>query len=254
MVFHVHPEVERWLTRYGEETGKAPAETRVLDFGCGNGRAAVPLLQRGYDLFGVDIVEPAVSEGRDLLGACGFDGERLRVIGRDEQFADGAFDFIFSQQVFEHVDDLEVVVSELARMTTPGGWGFHNFPAKYRLLEPHLRMPLVHWLPKNSIRRLAIDGFTRIGVEPPPPPEIPGAGRAERSRFEYEYSVNETFYRPYHEIARTLETQGFSVRSVVLYNPRLDRAGIVRRPPLRRPADWGLRTFFSVNILVRRLG
>ena len=32
----------------------------------------------------------------------------------------------------------------------------HVFPSQYHVVEQHLRMPFVHWLPKNILRKAAI--------------------------------------------------------------------------------------------------
>jgi ubiquinone/menaquinone biosynthesis C-methylase UbiE len=43
---------------------------------------------------------------------------------------DATFDLIVSEQLFEHVDDLDRAVAELARVTKPGGWGLHLIPVR----------------------------------------------------------------------------------------------------------------------------
>jgi SAM-dependent methyltransferase len=57
-------------------------------------------------------------------------------------FENDSFDFIYSHQVFEHVQRPEVVCRELARILRPGGLSIHVFPSRYRLVEPHVYVPL----------------------------------------------------------------------------------------------------------------
>jgi hypothetical protein len=79
----------------------------------------------------------------------------VRADGRELPFADGEFDFGFSNAVVEHVaggrEGQRRFVHELCRVsrrvfvTTPNRW----FP-----LEVHTLLPLVHWLPAGARARL----------------------------------------------------------------------------------------------------
>jgi len=79
----------------------------------------------------------------------------VRADGRDLPFADGEFDFGFSNAVVEHVaggrEGQRQFVHELCRVakrvfvTTPNRW----FP-----LEVHTLLPVVHWLPAGARERL----------------------------------------------------------------------------------------------------
>jgi SAM-dependent methyltransferase len=70
-------------------------------------------------------------------------------------FEDGSFDFVCSNQVIEHVEDLETTLDELARVTRRGGVGIHGFPVRETLVEPHLGVPLYHRVPEAARRPLA---------------------------------------------------------------------------------------------------
>lgn len=232
----MHPETKRWIYAYTRRYGRP----RVLDYGCGAGGSVRELLAEGYDVWGADIDTEAIA-GQDLLGA---------VVDGRTPYEEHSFDFVFSEQVFEHVANLDVVAHELARVTKPGGWNFHVFPAHRSPYEAHLQMPLVHWLPKNGFRRAAITVFHRMGVEPPHPPQLPSdADWRVKSEFQYRYSCEQTFYRPYRRIAVAMRAAGFDVRSVTSDNRKLQRFPAV----LRRVADLPVRTFASVDLLAIRI-
>ncbi len=57
-------------------------------------------------------------------------------------FDDATFDFVFSEQVFEHVQDQALWWRELYRVMRPGALGIHTFPARWRLVESHTYVPL----------------------------------------------------------------------------------------------------------------
>jgi hypothetical protein len=48
--------------------------------------------------------------------------------------------------------DPDALAAELGRIIAAGGGGMHVFPAKWSIVEPHLHVPIVHWLPKNRLR------------------------------------------------------------------------------------------------------
>ncbi len=221
-----------------KETISGLPEPRILDFGCGYGRCTGELLAEGFDVWGADIsaaeIEKAPIEIRNRL--------TLLQDGR-APFPDGHFDVIYSQAVFEHVANLEAAVAELVRLTAPGGMGFHEWPAKWTPVEPHLRMPLVHWLPKNRIRRATIHAFVWVGVGPPWPLELPeGAGRRALAEFEYRYSVAQTFYRPFERVAIAFRRHGFKAEP--WQSERFEMLG-----PAAPLAEWANRTFRSARLV-----
>ena len=114
---------------------------RVLDFGCGRGDLVAEMRQHGFDTFGCDIElwhndsEAASMEAAGLLRKIDMNNYVL-------PFPDNTFDVIFSDQVFEHVQNYPETISELARVLKPSGFCLHVFPSRYTLIEPHVYVPL----------------------------------------------------------------------------------------------------------------
>lgn len=118
--------------------GRLPERARVLDFGCGCGRAALPLSRSTHwELFGCDVDEPAVS----WLGSA-IEPSRFRVNGERPPlpFDDASFDAVYAVSVFTHFSEAEqrAWAVELARILAPGGLAaittmapgiIENFPA-----------------------------------------------------------------------------------------------------------------------------
>jgi 2-polyprenyl-3-methyl-5-hydroxy-6-metoxy-1,4-benzoquinol methylase len=82
------------------------------------------------------------------------------------RFPDGFFHLIFSEEVLEHVEHIKEVAREISRLTRFDGAGVHLFPGSRIIVEPHLFMPFVHWLPKRNYRQLVIAAFLLLRIGP----------------------------------------------------------------------------------------
>lgn len=117
-------------------------KSSILDFGCGSGNSVKELLECGYNASGCDI-EFKNTENNDL-GIMIREG-RIRKIHLDPYklpFHDDSFDFIFSDDVFEHVKNYPEAISELSRVLKPSGVCLHTFASRYRFIESHTFVPL----------------------------------------------------------------------------------------------------------------
>jgi SAM-dependent methyltransferase len=198
---------------------------RILDWGCGRGQFVLWLRDRGYEAFGADINPASFAKGEELFRRRGYStGDYLLNLDRDGRapFASSSFHFVTSQQTLEHVSDLACVVSELRRLTVAGGEGFHIYPPHHRLVEPHLCMPCVHWLPKNRRRRYLVEVFTLLGIEPDWFPDR-RVGAKERARIYFDFSVRDTFYREPRCVSNHFTSEGFDTRFVDVESYRLRR-------------------------------
>ena len=104
----------------------------VLDFGCGAGNMVKEYCAAGYDAYGCDV---RITD----------ETERVRSIDPQHgslPFSDGSFDFVFSDQVMEHVMDHSRAFSEIKRVMKPGAISLHIFPAKLKPVEAHVFVPL----------------------------------------------------------------------------------------------------------------
>lgn len=129
-------------------------DTRILDFGCGDGRLVHSLRDKGFQAFGFDIHERVNYRGaedadlfrfspKDALVDAGSQASgKLRDGTFHLPFADGTFDLVLSTSVLEHVMDLHPVMSEIARVSKPDGVALHLFPQMSLLVEPHIYVPL----------------------------------------------------------------------------------------------------------------
>lgn len=115
---------------------------RLLDAGCGAGRATALLAAAGYRVTGIDISLSALEKARaHSMTASTVAG----ILDLSLPFADGTFDTVFSCEVIEHLFDIQRYLAEMRRVLRPGGRLFLSTPYHGRL--------------KNLV--LALQGFER---------------------------------------------------------------------------------------------
>jgi 2-polyprenyl-6-hydroxyphenyl methylase/3-demethylubiquinone-9 3-methyltransferase len=90
---------------------------RVLDLGCGKGRFARLLCDRGARVIGLDL------SAAMLAGAAGSGLDRIRGSARRLPFGSASFDGVVAVEVFEHLAPraLDPVCGEVRRVLRPGG-------------------------------------------------------------------------------------------------------------------------------------
>jgi SAM-dependent methyltransferase len=156
---------------------------RVLDFGCGEGEGVNAYLALGYDAWGCDIELPPDA------------GSRLRLIEDPYRlpFDSATFDFVFSDQVFEHVRDQHAAAREISRVLRPGAPSLHVFPGRWRPVEPHTFVPLATVLRTAPWLRLWASLGVRNGFQR-------GIPAAEVAVLNERYLRTQTFYRSRRKI------------------------------------------------------
>lgn len=93
-----------------------PAPARVLDVGCADGGFSAPLVQAGYECYGLEYVDEAVEESR-ARGIIVSRGSFLDSF----PFDDASFDVVFAGEVVEHTIDDQAFLREVRRVLRPGG-------------------------------------------------------------------------------------------------------------------------------------
>ena len=101
---------------------------RGLDLGCGDGKLMRILLDAAHatpELVGIDI-DPLETRDAELSGVY----RRVHTVPGDRvPEPDASFDFVFSNSVLEHIEDLEPVFAEVGRLLRPGGAFLFTVPS-----------------------------------------------------------------------------------------------------------------------------
>ena len=156
-IFVNSPTRSRQVSNYAEKMLKLidfKTGQKYLDFGCGNGTAAINLAQKyPLDLTGIDVdtdqIRLAQESSRHLsnIRFIPVDGTRL-------PFDDGEFDIVFTNKVTHHIPNWLEAVAEMVRVVKPGG----------HLIYADLIVP--NWLANIGRRVTKQTGFpTNDGLE-----------------------------------------------------------------------------------------
>lgn len=239
------------------QTSRPVSEARLLDYGCGNGEMVEEGRHRGLNVYGVEAFYEG-SNSREIVAGKGLLGEEIRELLQGRiPFPDRYFDFVVSNQVFEHVTDMVAVLKEIERVLVPGGIFVSLFPSQDVIREGHCGVPFIHWFPRTSRWRYSYMLLCRsVGF---------GYFTGSQSRSQWvihflEWLDKYTVYRPYNEI-----WQSFSCHFPRVYRIEEDYlayrlgegklrsvANVVRLPLVRSLGAWLYRKLGGLVIVCEK--
>ena len=97
-----------------------PAESSALDLGCGGGLLAEEVSRLGCRVTGIDPSAPSIATARAHALVSGLEIDYRAGAGEQLPFPDHSFDLICCCDVLEHVEQLDPVIAEVARVLKPG--------------------------------------------------------------------------------------------------------------------------------------
>lgn len=113
----------------------------VLDVGCGDGQISRALASRGAEVTGIDPTERNLEVARERAGGPVY----VKAGADDLPFEDASFDAVVACLVFEHIDDVDAAIAEVARVLRPGG------QFSFFLNHPLLQTPGSGWIDDHII-------------------------------------------------------------------------------------------------------
>lgn len=95
---------------------------KILEIGVGAGTDFLQFVRAGAEAYGVDLTQEAIDNVSRRLDVYGLGARDLRCCNAEQlPYEDGAFDLVYSWGVIHHADDMQQVLSEIYRVTRPGG-------------------------------------------------------------------------------------------------------------------------------------
>lgn len=135
---------------------------RVLEIGCGAGALLAEFADRGFDVTGVEMSP----EGRRRAEMFAADTRNMRILDEPGKDWSAEFDYLFSFEVLEHIEDDASALRQWVQWLKPGGHALISVPAHMRLwgqsdhFAGHFRR-----YSKDAVRKLLeAAGLTDISV------------------------------------------------------------------------------------------
>lgn len=192
---HIMPAAEEFMSRLELRPG-----FRVLDAACGTGNLAVIAAKKGCRVSGIDIASNLIAQARERAQREVLDIDYTEGDVEEMPYEDASFDVVVSMYGVMFAPQPDRVVSELCRVTKPGGL-----------------IALANWTPEGFIGKL----FKVFGRHVAPPPGLPSpllwgdedvvrnrldhaveslrmARRVARMRFPFDPAETVGFFRRYY--------------------------------------------------------
>lgn len=145
---------------------KSKEQICILDHGCGGGISVMYLAALGFkNIYGIDI-----NIGKNMFlndffkNHLGFERNIFVEYKSDRlPFENNSIDYIFSQEVLEHVhpDVIDVYLKEEKRVLKKAGMARHAFPVRNSFHESHTKTLFLHWLFPTPIFNWVIGIFDK---------------------------------------------------------------------------------------------
>jgi 2-polyprenyl-6-hydroxyphenyl methylase / 3-demethylubiquinone-9 3-methyltransferase len=169
-----------------EELGVDPHGKATLDIGSGGGLLAEEFARLGCNVTGIDPSAESVEAARAHAQQEGLAIEYTTGVGEQLPFPNASFDLAYCCDVLEHVDDLDRVVAETARVLKPGGVYMYDTINRTRrsrlvliklmqewrstaLMEPNLHDWDMFIKPQElqeAMARAGLEGRDQVGIAP----------------------------------------------------------------------------------------
>ena len=174
-------------------------QATVLDYGCGHGQLIAAAIERGHDAYGCDPGDPMWEKWAKQSEY----KERIRPITRDQKipFGDEKFDIVIANQVFEHIDNFEMPLSEIHRVLKPGGLFINCFPTLEAWWEGHQKTPLAqHFFSSADLWRKYLIVMHRLHL---------GKNRSGKTAQQWAHESRDLpsmcFYKPLRQVVGAFE-------------------------------------------------
>jgi SAM-dependent methyltransferase len=216
----------------------ANSYARSLDYGCGAGEVVRAGLHQGLDIYGCETFYDGGSESKDQIADL-LESRIFAMANNRIPFSDESFDCVVSNMVFEHVEDINLALSEIRRVLKPGGAVLVMLPSKEVVREGHCGVPFAHRLSQYRIGYYWLLVFRLLGFG-----YHKGTKTAHDWAHDFQIWLNAyCFYRTRRQLLDEFHSHGFAVCN------REDEVIRRRRLPLFTPY---LFRKFSHMVLVGR--
>lgn len=197
----------------------------ILDLGAGRGNFLLGALHEGYRVVGVEPHPGYREQIAQKATTLGVSASVVDAVGEHLPFPDNSFGFLNVNEVFEHVENPNVLLTEMYRVLEPGGYAYLSVPSRFGVYDPHYHLFFINWLPRQiADGMLSVLGKLKTGTR---------AGRQ---------TLSAMHYKTYRDASHMAADVGFHVDDI-----RERKLSRMVQPILRVPAQVVYRLFRPVS-------
>jgi ubiquinone/menaquinone biosynthesis C-methylase UbiE len=136
---------------------------KILDYGCGRAEIVEEGLKQDLDIVGVEAFYEG-NQSKKVVKQKGLLNSFVFPLGTNFEipFPPDTFDLIISNQVLEHVEDIDYTLKEIQRVLKSTGTFITIFPHLSVWREGHCGIPFSHWFNSRSPSRYPYMRFLRL--------------------------------------------------------------------------------------------
>lgn len=154
---------KKYFIPYIDRFKRIEAGMNVLEIGCGEGGNLLPLSQMGCRVTGVDMAEARIQEAIHFFAENQATGDFIASDIFLLKHLEASFDLILCHDVYEHLNNKPIFLSNLQKYLKPDGIVFMSFPAWQMPFGGHQQIcksallshfPFIHLLPVWAYKKV----------------------------------------------------------------------------------------------------
>jgi len=123
------------------------SKSKVLDYGCGIGLSLYYLSKFYKDITGIDVDPQNIQIAKKQFRKINCKAKLRLYDGKKLPYPDNTFDLIISMEVWEHVENPDLMLAEIKRVLKSDGILHVTTANKLWPIEPHYHLPFLSYLP-----------------------------------------------------------------------------------------------------------
>jgi len=181
---------------------------KILDLGRGRGDFLLQCYREGLDVIGVDINPEYIEISEEKIKNNGFKPNIILAKGEELPFEDSYFDFINCNEVLEHTNNPEKVLSEIYRVLKKDGVVFISIHNRFGMKDGHYKLLFLNWMP-----RFLGEKYIKIMRK-----------NKDTNRALDKQKISEMHYYTYSKFKKIINKIGFRMkdtRKIQIFNPEM---------------------------------